>query len=347
MSRMFSAYGLVLSIGFWACSTPIAAQTTVIPADASSRDQVAPASPMSDLETLRFIEPPQRANFEAIQTWSARYDILEEYLHTRREDPDTGLPLPATAPTVSTSEQRVVEGEFHWDRQANKLMVSFEATADTRVDELSEYTDEELKNRKAFLFLTRERHLVTSTEWTVFSPGTGLRRGDAKMVEREGPNSSLIDPRKFFLESNHSTHADGLQRCAIALAEGKTMPLKITSSTKNKSTLWKVRREYTSGGGQAEPPLVVETIYDSAVSCLPVRSTMTAPTGQLWEEREWKYEKIANLQIPVSQNRVQYTLELPQVVVFSREITMKDVRINEPIEERFFTEAYLRAVPAD
>lgn len=347
MSRMFSAYGLVLSIGFWACSTPIAAQTTAIPADVSSQHQVAPAAPMSDLETLRFIEPPQRANFEAIQTWSARYDILEEYLHTSREDPDTGRPLPATAPTIQSSEQRVVEGEFHWDRQANKIMASFEATADTRVSELSEYTDEELKTRKAFPFLTRERHLVTPTEWTVFSPGTGLRRGDAKMVEREGPNSSLIDPRKFFFESNHSTHADGLQRGAIALAEGKTMPLKITSSTTNKSTLWKVRREYTSGGRQAEPPLVVETIYDSAVNCLPVRSTITAPTGQLWEERDWKYEKIANLQIPVWQKRVQHTLELPQVVVFSREITMKDVRINDPIEERYFTEAYLRAVPVD
>ena len=339
------------ALGAWGQSSP---------GHACQAEEAAPDDPR--LATLRLIETHLQQNYDKISTWSATGELIDGSMRVSAPhlvDPNqTG----DAKPPEKSWEEREVSIEFHLDRKANKLFTTYETVADTQVD-----VPEDRKPGQTSVGMTIQRHLITADEWLQVHPApdesdeqpllrmargegdnSGYRKPRAE-VERAKQNSltSVIDPLHFFVESGGTTYGDALRRRANALQVGKKSPLKITEEKSSAGISYTLRQEYRTGGGPSESPLVVITTFDSAFGYLPTRATMTSPKGFLMTGHEWRYERISDAYVPVWFKYVRYSETLLKLVDSSREITMRDIHVNEPIAPECFTLQKLGLIEGD
>lgn len=314
------------------------------------------------LATLRRIETHLHQNDDKISTWSAKGELIEgsmrDSVPNSVESDQTG----DAKPPEKSWEEREVSIEFHLDRKANKLFTTYETIADTQV-----LDPEDRKPGQPFVGMIRQRHLITADAWLQVTPapdesevqpimrmarGEGYNSGYRKPVssgeqEKQAQFSSVIDPLRFFVESGDTTYGNALRRQANALQIGKNLSLRITEENSATATSYTLRQEYRTGDSQSEPPLVVETTFSSAFGYLPTRATMTSPKGFLMTENEWRYERISDVDVPVWFKHVRYSESVLKLVDSCREITMRDIHINEPIAPQCFTLQKLGLIEGD
>ncbi len=300
------------------------------------------------LATLRRIATHLQLNYDKISTWSANGELFEGSM--RDSDPNAVKSNQAgdAKPPERSWEEREVSIEFHLDRKAKKLFTTYETVADTQVD-----VPEDRNLEQPFVELVVMRHLITADEWLQVTPApdepdeqplarmargagrnSGYRRTATQAKGR--PSSNLIDPLSFFNYSGDKTYAAGLRHRADALQIGKDLPLRITEQKTAAGTHYILRQEYRTGDSQSESPLVVVTTFDSSLGYQPIRYVYTSPEGFLMTEHEWRYERISDVYVPVWFKHVRYSESALKLAVHSREVTMRDIRINEPIAPECF-----------
>ncbi len=314
------------------------------------------------LPTLRLIETHLQQNYDKILTWSAKGELIDGSM--RDSDPtleEPNQPGDAKFPEKSW-EEREVSIEFHLDRKANQLFTTYETIADTQV-----LDPEDRVPGKTFVGMIIDRNLLTADEWLQVHPDPGesekqpimrMARGEgvnsgyrrARAVaeqETRSPSFNVIDPMHFFVYSGNRTYADGLRGCADALQVGMTSPLRITEEKSATGTSYTLRQEYRTGDSQSESPLVVITTFDSACGYLPTRATMTSPKGFLIQETQWRYEQVSDVYVPVWFQYSRYSESALKLVDSSREITMREIQINKPIDPKCFSLQKLGLIEGD
>lgn len=316
----------------------------------------------SRVPVIRMLEAQLRSNYDRVSTWSATCELKDGAF--RNSIPRLSVSGDGEIQTVVRRGnfwvERQVVNIFYVDCRANKLFTTYEVVGDTRLSDRDTRKVEEFQEVPL-----RRRHVITGEEWIQGTPapddttakssiqierGKGVNSAVRKLAEESEAfktYSMVIDPRKFFTISRDMTFADAMKVNADWLESGKSLPLQIKETTLASGIAYVLRQEFRLGDAESEPPTVTETTFDSSVGYQPTRVVESAPKGFVMREREWRYELVSEAYVPTWYRLVKYFDDGSGGVEISREFSMRDVRVNEPVDEDWFSLNRLGLIEGD